>query len=449
MEASSNFTVFTRHTIGGNSVLDTDMDLIEMFVRTVKEPDNVLAQSATFNYYISRAIAYWNKLVDFLEHGVHKERPKAGADDTCDKYLLSVLEERDNYRHVNYGKEKNPRFNGEERVEQEKYFIPDEYVTETERKLGVKIPGEYIEACRSRSTYKIIKDNMGKYELMFNEYIQMAQDNFRATNRYSYIDIKRIFELIANLFCLRIVLPLDFVPEDIDENNYISSRADVPRQTFLLTNTTGWFYLNTYLYAFFEDVILLGLPAGNSEFDGKVGCPLTFVNHDVGHTVIVKRKYYTQNENGATLNDLGLFLKDIYYTIIYADDLSKDEKEACIFVLWYIIHERQGLVITLDNIYNIPSLKRNFFRLAKNFYGIINQTKRPKIEDHYPASPSDIFKYPEDCIMFFYNYIITKYEVARDVSDYITKDEMEEYLLPKFMKGAKRGLEGYEQYKLI
>jgi hypothetical protein len=51
--------------------------------------------------------------------------------------------------------------------------------------------------------------------------------------------------------------------------------------------------------------------------------------------------------------------------------------------------------------------------------------------------------------MFFYNYIITKYEIARDASDYITNDEIEEYLLPKFMKGAKRGLSGYEQYKLM
>ena len=60
------FTVFTKHTIGDNSSFDTDMGLIETFVRCVKQPDNRLAQESVHSYYISQALAYWNNLEDLF-----------------------------------------------------------------------------------------------------------------------------------------------------------------------------------------------------------------------------------------------------------------------------------------------------------------------------------------------------------------------------------------------
>lgn len=55
-----------NHRLGNNSALDTDMDLIETFIKCHQQPDNELIQKAVFDYYKSQALIYWDKLEEFL-----------------------------------------------------------------------------------------------------------------------------------------------------------------------------------------------------------------------------------------------------------------------------------------------------------------------------------------------------------------------------------------------
>jgi len=54
------------HYVGQGSSFDADMSLIESFIKNKNEPDNYLAQLATFDYYKSRLISYWLSFEEYI-----------------------------------------------------------------------------------------------------------------------------------------------------------------------------------------------------------------------------------------------------------------------------------------------------------------------------------------------------------------------------------------------
>ena len=112
--------------------------------------------------------------------------------------------------------------------------------------------------------------------------------------------------------------------------SYLSYKLNLNR-IFPLVNDNGVFSLNTWLYAFFENVDLVGFTAKSSEFDGNIGCSLDMFNHDLDHL--------TESINIEKYSDEFQTYKYIYYNILNSDFLIKEQKELYILILWIIIHE--------------------------------------------------------------------------------------------------------------
>ena len=55
----------SKHLIG-NNFYDADMGDIETMVRFENNPDDILAQTALFNYYISKILSNWNATKEYI-----------------------------------------------------------------------------------------------------------------------------------------------------------------------------------------------------------------------------------------------------------------------------------------------------------------------------------------------------------------------------------------------
>lgn len=219
--------------------------------------------------------------------------------------------------------------------------------------------------------------------------------------KYDFESILNIFEFIGNLFCLK---------------TYISLYNDDYRygfgiNPFLLTNTTGWFYFNTYMYAFVEGITLLGLPAGNLEYDGSSGCPIAFLDHDLEHTDTIINKYMKPENvrsDNDYLNEKGINIRNIYYTILSDDSLTQEEKEVCILMMWYSIHEADSSVV-----YNNETLTN----ASKLYYAIINDAEifdfkqNNNLTDLYQPKSINRFRRLRDCAKFLFEYIVLTFDI--------------------------------------
>ena len=136
-------------------------------------------------------------------------------------------------------------------------------------------------------------------------------------NEYDYLKIVKIFIYIAKLNCSDITEDIQ-LPEFFDDS------------TLILANDDGLFTFNTWLYAFFEDLDLVGFTSEIAYFDGYYGCSMDMFYHDIAHISTInsfrEHKYYP-------------IYKNVYYTLLNSPKLSKMEKELYIIFLWIIIHE--------------------------------------------------------------------------------------------------------------
>jgi len=389
------FTVFTKHTIGDNSSFDTDMGLIETFVRCVKQPDNRLAQESVHSYYISQALAYWNNLEDFLQNGM---MIGYGYTPGCIGSLRLSLNERQKYRNILYNESKNfIDMNVPESEINKIYPIPENYMTKIEHDLGFKIPIEYYDACKGSHNvnFNIIKENISYFKEIFLQILNEVKKNFENDPHYSFYDMLNLFQFIGNLFCLEVT---------VDNYNVKEYPYKFGINPFLLTNTTGWFYYNTYMYAFVEGITLLGMPAGNSQYDQLIGCPSKFLRHDLEHTNDIIRNYIKpvneRRNSDDFLNEEGINVRNIYYTILSDDSLTREEKEVCILVIWCIIHE-------------LPSSKSFSNKTLKNLYKLRlefnSDVSNLKLEMYY--QPTDRFKTFEDCSNFLTLYMLRTFDI--------------------------------------
>lgn len=252
------------HYIGDGSPYDVDMELIESFIYTERNPNDRMGASAVFNYYISRCQSYWVKTKNFVIESYDKI--KAGGTD--------------------------------------------------ESLIGDELNDEWAYVILPINQLEYIKDTLDNLE---QKLLLMIEEASRKFSHDYILDLDTIYDIlvyIGRVSCL-----------DLGKTINKTFPENPEFKVYFLTNYTGWFGFNTYLYAFFNKILLVGAPSQYSYFDNTGDCPLGFIEHDYNHIV---------DENNVTMNYS--YLEYCYYNILNSQE-PKYLKELLIFVLWAQIHE--------------------------------------------------------------------------------------------------------------
>lgn len=171
-----------------------------------------------------------------------------------------------------------------------------------------------------------IVNNLLNYRDKFLDMIDDLENNFNIKK------VMYIFKYIGSLNCFHEPnnklkdISITYMENELKQYNIDSNRI------FPLVNDNGEFAFNTWLYAFFENIDLVGFTSEDASYDGESGCSLDMYVHDLQH---INDIYYKYNKNSNKYN----IYKNIYYNILQSDGLTSREKELYIFILWIIIHE--------------------------------------------------------------------------------------------------------------
>jgi len=177
-----------------------------------------------------------------------------------------------------------------------------------------------------------ILENFEYYEKIF---FDMLND---LNNDFNLIKCTKLFIYIGKLNCYNLDVTLDKFYQ-----NFLDYNIDLNR-IFPLVNDNGVFSFNTWLYAFFEGIELVGFTSKRAEFDGEKGCSLDMFFHDLNHIDDIERKFLKDKDT-----ELFNQYKSIYYNILNSENFSKEQKELYILMLWIIIHEEVEVGIKLKS----------------------------------------------------------------------------------------------------
>jgi hypothetical protein len=405
--------------IGQGSTFDVYMDTIEMFINYSNNPNDELLNRAVLNYYTSSLLNYWVKTKNYLNNldiesfnfnnAIYPLNNKSQIDFHIIyerdvqrlklKYNKSNITDDDIKQFYNDIMNDNKKLNFKElnfeELKEEFYQLPEDFITETEKQHNVRYNKENSKYDNIINRVKYIKDNLKHYDKKFIEKYNLLEQN----GKMNIKEITRLFIFISRLNCFQMNV---FEGSYINYNNYNnnltleekfftndnmnnlleklsfseSSKERVEKlsfsesskerfkklndKTFLLTNNSGFFGYNTFLYAFFNGISLIGVPNKVQSFDDFKGCPIIFMNHDYWHNF---------SQSGGLVNlykgDIKN-IKHIYYSIINDTHLSKEEKELYILMLWIRIHE----AIANDFI----DYKLNIDGICKYIYGLFSDT---------------------------------------------------------------------------
>lgn len=157
-------------------------------------------------------------------------------------------------------------------------------------------------------------EKIDEYQNEILNFVETLNLNFAKSRRVDIVKFQEVFNYIALVACLQ-VPKFETLGDD---------------SMYPLTNTVGLFGLNTYLYAYFEGVYLLGVPIKITKYDQIMGCPRAFIQHDIEHSKAIKSRLSRVDFD---------FEKLAYYTIINDPEMSHLEKQCHITNLWIEIHE--------------------------------------------------------------------------------------------------------------
>jgi len=120
--------------------------------------------------------------------------------------------------------------------------------------------------------------NHGNYVTDFTNMVDEYQRTFTEAKRLDVYQTNRILYFLSYLLCNKEPEELKYDGVGYDWELY-----------YPLPNYIGIYGLNTYLYAYFNSVILVGFPDRNAEYDtNKNACPARFVNHDYQHSYEIR-----------------------------------------------------------------------------------------------------------------------------------------------------------------
>lgn len=287
------------HRIGGNSVYDTDMDIIEMFVESYQHPENETNQAGVKHYYGGQLHVYWH---------------------TLKKYIFSTAPEQDIAGGV--------KFNDLDPFQSK--------VTEDSKRLTL------VGLNKIRSAWL-------QLEQRFNQAVTSIM-----AEKLNLESIWQIFYFMSKLFCLKNPdIPGDDVPNLIKRVYRMNSGTGEGFQEYYdqrynafypLTNNTGFFSVNTYVYSYLEGIDVVGVPSQVNDIEGENrSCAVPFIFHDIDHQFRMWQEL-TDGER--------VIYKTIHRRIINDPKLSIDEKELHILCMWMALHE---IIIDPHNFYSNPT----------------------------------------------------------------------------------------------
>jgi hypothetical protein len=159
-------------------------------------------------------------------------------------------------------------------------------------------------------------DNFEKYQEVFDN---LMKSTFMQSSNESFLEnLQKTFTFITKCFCL-------YLDDDEETKDLLNGYIWKPNY-YPLPNGEGLFGLNTYLYAYFNNIYIIGVPNRIQNFDAvKNACPARFSIHDIDHSnniLPIDEEY-----------------KLIYNKIINLDNDLTLEKEIHCLIMWVIIHE--------------------------------------------------------------------------------------------------------------
>jgi hypothetical protein len=148
-------------------------------------------------------------------------------------------------------------------------------------------------------------------------YTEIMQQHNDFVQKSPYVDLDLAFNILtklSNVFCL------------MDAPKTLKMNHD---NTYPLPNYIGIFGINSYLYGYFNNVHVVGFPLALGTYDGFYNCSYGFASHDLSHVagMLYHKDYYDEN------------LIRNYYQLIVRSDISVNDKELCLSVIFIIVHE--------------------------------------------------------------------------------------------------------------
>lgn len=280
----------------GSASYDQDLDFVDLYVRYIHNEADEDERKSLELHYISKLYSYKSKLIHFLDTITFEELPIVIKSHMIGEHLA----------------------NG-----------------------GKYIKGEHSVFSRALSDMiNQIKSSVTSY---LDESIREINEEF------SIKKVQQAFMLVSLAFCLNLdSVTLSKTPEKI--NPTFESRIKYGDKFCYLTNDTGIFGLNTWLYAFFNGVHLIGVPSKYASFDSSAEeCPTNFEHHDYVHTHMIE-KYGTHHD----------VARKLYIQILDDPEATQLQKELLILCLWVQIHE--------SNFGEIKNDLLKFFNTTEFFY---------------------------------------------------------------------------------
>lgn len=139
-----------------------------------------------------------------------------------------------------------------------------------------------------------------------------------ARMRIKRVDMRTIwqlFEHIVRLFCLNSSLEIDADPS-------------FPLDQYPLANDTGRFGLNTWLYAYFEDVFLVGVPTTIQFFKLEPACPHRIMLGEKDDNKRIDELFHPLTKD---------LLKNVYYLCVNNARFTSMNKELMVLHLWCVV----------------------------------------------------------------------------------------------------------------
>lgn len=345
-----------------NSVsYDSDMDIIENFVKVYTGQANEEEIKGLQLYYISRIYNYFGKLKEFIN--THFE-------------ILSELNSSEELRNavivLGLGEKKTP-------VREAVPTLSDTQFNKILSNTGYY--GFLINTDRAEQFLKVYNQRDKIYKFIQIKIADLEQ-------KYEYHKVREIFSALGLVYCLT---------EDPDTIYKQNLKLDNCDSCCILPNDSGLFGLNTYLYAHFHSISLIGVPAGYQSFDDSIlECTGKFIDHDLEHTQALEKDSSVYQS-----------FKSLYFDIIRDREATILQKELFCLVVWVLAHESQVMAsriltsranIAVTIMLTPDSLKREFYDEFLKFRDLVLIPETFKLLGVNLAhlklySMEDVFKY--------------------------------------------------------
>lgn len=173
---------------------------------------------------------------------------------------------------------------------------------------------------------------------LFAQYVRDGLNQYKRSYQEGRLDIDIVFKILSYIGSLFCGSSDPQVNRYTNPNNKDEIGVELWNMMYPLINDTGIFAINTYLYGFFNGVLLIGAPNRNVVADFSEICPGEFISHDIGHMVDLRN-----NDKILVMeNNRQLYYKLINEEILPSNsnrDATVQEKEILLVMLWWFLHE--------------------------------------------------------------------------------------------------------------